>query len=93
MAASWEGQGRCTEETGCRYYGGPGVPCPESPCEPRRSAAEALRLIAKDLRAAGDVRQVRLSGDGVTEEYVTVADELWLIALSLDGRMSNEVET
>lgn len=27
------GKGRCTEDTGCRYYGGPGIPCPESPCE------------------------------------------------------------
>jgi hypothetical protein len=38
LTAPWEGKGRCTEQTGCRYYGGPGVPCPESPCEPPLNA-------------------------------------------------------
>lgn len=29
----WIGKGRCDAVSGCRYYGGPGFPCPESPCE------------------------------------------------------------
>ena len=49
-----------------------------------------LVLIARDLRAAGDVELVRLSEDGVTQEYVTLADELWLIAVRLGARIDGE---
>lgn len=45
-----------------------------------------LVLIARDLRQAGDARLVRLSGDGVASAGITLADELWLIALRLDGK-------
>lgn len=47
--------------------------------------ARHLRLIANDLRAAGDIPLVELSEDGVAHSAVTLADELWLIALRLDS--------
>jgi hypothetical protein len=43
-----------------------------------------LRVIAADLRMAGDVQQVQITEDGVTPQYLTLADDLWLIALRLD---------
>ena len=46
--------------------------------------ARHLRLIAKDLRLAGDAPLVRLHPDGVSDQAITLADELWLIALRLD---------
>lgn len=49
-----------------------------------RDAASHLRLIANDLRAWGDVPLVALSEEGVTRTCVTLADELWLIALQID---------
>jgi hypothetical protein len=45
--------------------------------------ARHLRLIANDLRLAGDCRLVLLSEEGVSNAG-TLADELWLIALRLD---------
>lgn len=52
--------------------------------------AEHLALIAKDLRAAGDLSLVRLSEDGVTDDYMTLADELWLIAFRLGHPIEND---
>lgn len=46
--------------------------------------AEWLIRIARDLRAAGDIPLVRLSTEGVTDEALTLAGELELIALQLD---------
>lgn len=46
--------------------------------------AAALRAIAADVRAAGDVPLVILNRDGVAPAAITLADELWLIALRLD---------
>jgi len=51
--------------------------------------AHLLRELAKELRAAGDVQQLELSDEGVTQDVITLADELWLIALALDGELSN----
>lgn len=48
--------------------------------------ARHLVLISKDLREAGDVNIVRLSEDGVSQEYLTLADELWLIAVRLGAQ-------
>lgn len=49
-------------------------------------AAAHLRLIARDLRGQGaDVRIVRFSEDGVTDEQYTLADELEVIAFNLVG--------
>lgn len=49
--------------------------------------AATLRAIANDLRNAGDVQVVELSEDGVGPAATTLADELWLIALRLDGEV------
>ena len=46
-----------------------------------------LRIIAADVKAAGDMGLVRLSPDGVTEAEITLSDELWLLALLADGRI------
>ena len=46
--------------------------------------ARHLRLIANDLRLAGDIELRLLSEEGVSDYPVTLADELWLIALRLD---------
>lgn len=46
--------------------------------------ARQLRLIANDLRTAGDMRLVRLSEDGISNADISLADELWLVALRLD---------
>jgi hypothetical protein len=46
--------------------------------------ARHLRLIANDLRVNGDVQLKRLSEDGVSDAEISLADELWLIALRLD---------
>lgn len=45
--------------------------------------ARHLAMIAGDLRAAGDVPLVRLDDDGVAPEPLTLADEIWLIAVRL----------
>lgn len=50
----------------------------------RIECSRTLRVIAADLRMAGDVQQVQLTEDGVTPEFLTLADDLWLIALRLD---------
>lgn len=47
-------------------------------------AADWLRDIASDLRESGDVPLVRLSDDGVGPADISLADELWLVAFSLD---------
>jgi hypothetical protein len=51
----------------------------------RHPTAEALRKIAEDLRAAGDLPLVYLTEHGVTPCKITLADEIWLIAFELDG--------
>lgn len=43
-----------------------------------------LICIANDLRSAGDVPLVRLDKDGLRTDMLTLADELWLIAVRLD---------
>ncbi len=48
------------------------------------SEARHLILIARDLRSAGDVPLVSLSPEGVTDEALTLAGELELIAMRLD---------
>lgn len=53
------------------------------------SIASPLRAVARDVRAAGDVPLVRLSEDGVTDQAFSLADELWLYALLLDGEMGD----
>lgn len=50
----------------------------------RVDAAAWLILIARDLRAAGDVPLVRLSEDAVNDHPLTLAGELELIAMQLD---------
>jgi hypothetical protein len=51
----------------------------------RHPTAEALRHIADDLRAAGDIPLVHLRDDGVARAGITLADEMWLLAVDLDG--------
>lgn len=51
---------------------------------PVEECAAWLIRIARDLRAAGDVPLVRLGTEGVTDEALTLAGELELIALQLD---------
>ena len=46
--------------------------------------AEHLVRLSKNVRAAGDMRLVWLGDDGVSEVDMTLADELFLIALNLD---------
>ena len=46
--------------------------------------ADQLCRIARDLRTAGDVALVELDENGVTPANITLADELWLIALRLN---------
>lgn len=46
--------------------------------------AEWLVRIAHDLRQAGDLRLVRLDEDGVRNEPISLADELWLVASALN---------
>jgi len=50
----------------------------------RVDAARHLILIARNLRAAGDIELKRLSEDGVSDVAITLAGELELIALQLD---------
>jgi hypothetical protein len=50
----------------------------------RVDAARQLILIARNLRAAGDVNLVQFSEDGISEESLTLAGELELIAMGLD---------
>lgn len=59
---------------------------PEScqPDAPHVTEARHLRLIANDLRLAGDVPLALISEEGVATTALTLADELWLIALRLD---------
>lgn len=54
---------------------------------PRSREAESLRRISNDLRSAGDISLVRLSEHGVTQQAITLAEELWMIGLQLDGHM------
>ncbi len=49
-----------------------------------RNVACQLRLIANDLRAAGDIPLVRFDEEGVAPDPLTLADELWLAAACLD---------
>ena len=56
----------------------------DRPSQVCRECSQALRILAAELRMAGDVQQVRLTEDGVTPQFLTLADELWLIALRLD---------
>lgn len=46
--------------------------------------AKQLILIANDLRVAGDVPLVLIDKDGIRGDMLTLADELWLIAVRLD---------
>lgn len=46
-----------------------------------------LICIANDLRAAGDVELVMLKTTGVSPQAITLADELWLIAIQLDDSL------
>ena len=46
-------------------------------------AAHLVRL-SKNVRAAGDMKQVWLADDGVSEVDMTLADELFVVALNLD---------
>jgi hypothetical protein len=46
--------------------------------------ARQLVLIARDLRAAGDIPLVEFTADGLVPASVTLAGELELIALRLD---------
>lgn len=52
-----------------------------------KRAAAQLRSIANDLRSAGDVNLVVLDEQGVAPADITLADELWLIALMLDDEV------
>jgi hypothetical protein len=52
--------------------------------------AVALRKLSADVRAAGDAPLVRLDEDGVAPAGITLADELWLYALQLDGRFDDD---
>ena len=49
--------------------------------------AKQLICIANDLRSAGDVPLVLLDKDGVRSTVLTLADELWLIAVRLDDSL------
>lgn len=55
-----------------------------TPSDVVASEARHLILIARDLRNAGDVPLVSLSPEGVTDEALTLAGELELIAMRLD---------
>lgn len=50
---------------------------------PQDWAAHLVRL-SKNVRVAGDMRQVWLGDDGVSDVEMTLADELFVIALNLD---------
>lgn len=52
--------------------------------------ALCLRKISRDLRSAGDVPLVLMDPDGVAPADVTLSDELWLLAFSLDPRLTTE---
>lgn len=49
--------------------------------------AKQLICIANDLRSAGDVPLVLLDPDGIRTTALTLADELWLIAVRLDDSL------
>lgn len=51
----------------------------------RAKAALHLRLIARDVRAAGDIPLVEISGEGVGRLSATLSDELESIAIQLAG--------
>ena len=48
-------------------------------------AADHLAQISEDVRSAGDIPLILLSEDGVTRPQMTLADELWTIAYTLDA--------
>lgn len=43
-----------------------------------------MRFVMPALRAAGDVPLVELDREGIRYAAITLADELWLIAVRLD---------
>lgn len=47
--------------------------------------APQLCRMSNDLRTAGDVEMVVFDDDGVAPSAITFADELWLIALRING--------
>lgn len=50
-----------------------------------QKAVRWLVMISRDVRSAGDLPLVELSSDGATMSALTLADELYLIAVTLDG--------
>lgn len=49
--------------------------------------ARWLRNIAADVRLAGDMALLRFTDDGVRQD-MTLSDELWLVAVQLDGKIT-----
>lgn len=56
----------------------------EQPDPVRVAEARHLILIARNLRAAGDMRLVQLHENGISDTDLTLAGELELIAIQLD---------
>jgi hypothetical protein len=54
------------------------------PGEKLLELATQLLELAKILRAAGDLPLVALSEEGVTPQHLTLADEIELVAISLN---------
>ncbi len=56
-------------------------------CPDCTSTAKALRVVAADVRAAGDMNVSEMSPDGVAQR-MTLSDLLWLFAVGLDEQIT-----
>lgn len=52
-------------------------------------AGRHLRYLSREVRGAGDMGLVLLSEDGVSTISLTLADELWLVAHRIDGKLTD----
>jgi len=60
----------------------------DGPAADTARCARWLVDIAGDLRSAGDIELLRVSEEGVAPDCISLADELWLVAATLDFDMA-----
>jgi hypothetical protein len=72
------------------YLGAVSPPVVLALIDKMESMAKTLRKISADVRGAGDMGLVILDDDGVAPAPISLADELWLYALLLDGKLRDD---
>ena len=55
-------------------------------------AADHIARISQDVRSVGDMPLIVMSEEGVTRPQMTLADELWMVAYTLDADAALKVE-